>query len=490
LSARYLEERRAGDAEDALAAAIAATVRPTAVASLGASIAYGSLAATSFRGFADFAMIGAVGMALCWLATFGLLPALILRVGKRSPPRPDSAVLGSALVRLIGFRRPRRVVAILAALSAIALVIVVRFIAAGPFEYDLRRLGSADEDAVTERAWMKVSDQAFGRGLAGRTIIAADRIDQVPLIVDALRARNTGLAPGQQTIGAIESILDVVPADARDRLVVLDQLRRLLDDKALDALDERESAELREARPPDGLAAPTPGTLPASIRDGLTEKDGRIGYLIAIRPADALDELDGHDVIRFATAVSRLPLPTGETVTTSGASVIFANILETIEHDGPLVTSVAAAGLVVMIVLVVGRNRRAVAVLAATGVGALFMVAACAVLALRVTFLDFVALPITLGLGIDYAINIADRHDREGGADPIATLRSSGAAVFVCSLTTMIGYGSLLVSSNLAIRGFGMASLIGEVTSVLSALVLVPAVLALGTNRRRVAPTR
>ena len=47
----------------------------------------------------------------------------------------------------------------------------------------------------------------------------------------------------------------------------------------------------------------------------------------------------------------------------------------------------------------------------------------------------------------------------------------------------MIGYGSLLVSDNLAIRGFGTASLIGEVACVLTALVLVPAMLAL-RNRK------
>jgi predicted RND superfamily exporter protein len=54
----------------------------------------------------------------------------------------------------------------------------------------------------------------------------------------------------------------------------------------------------------------------------------------------------------------------------------------------------------------------------------------------------------------------------------------------VCSLTTIIGYGSLLVSDNLAIRGFGTASLIGEITCVLTALVLVPALLALAPGRR------
>src|ERR1044072_8200619 len=84
LIARYLEERRAHDIEEALAVAIAATLKPTAVAALGASIAYGSLAATSFKGFADFAIIGAIGMMLCWVASYTLLPALMLRFARNT----------------------------------------------------------------------------------------------------------------------------------------------------------------------------------------------------------------------------------------------------------------------------------------------------------------------------------------------------------------------------------------------------------------------
>jgi len=140
----------------------------------------------------------------------------------------------------------------------------------------------------------------------------------------------------------------------------------------------------------------------------------------------------------------------------------------------------------VMVLLLVGRNRRSVAVLAGTASGSLLMVAVCALLGLKVNFLDFVALPITLGLGIDYAINVAHRYDHEDIPDPITTLRTSGSAVFVCSLTTIIGYGSLLVSDNLAIRGFGTASLIGEIACVFTALVLVPAILALGRRHPRV----
>jgi hypothetical protein len=476
LIARYLEERRAHGVEQALAQAIRGTLRPTAVASLGASIAYGSLAATSFEGFADFAAIGAVGMALCWLTSYLLLPALMLRWGRTPRNAARDPRIGAILVRVLGFRRPRVVCGIALAGAVCATAVVARYVVDDPFEYDITRLRSEGSDAVTARSWMALSDRSFGRGYSGRTYIAADRLDQIPLIVHALRARDANIPPEHQTIGSITSILDFVPDDQPRKLAILAQLRALLDDDALDALTDRERAELAELRPPDDLGMITAQTLPPMVRDQLEENDGRIGYILSIRPAPRLDEWNGHDLIRFAGAVRTLQLGDGETVTTSGASVIFADIVTSISSDGPRVTAVAALGLAVMVVLLVGRNRRAAAVLTATAAGALLMVAACAVLGLKVNFLDFVALPITLGIGVDYAINIAHRHDHE--PDPLTTLRTSGSAVFVCSLTTIIGYGSLLISDNLAIRGFGLASLIGEIACVGTALVLVPALLA------------
>jgi hypothetical protein len=495
LIARYLEERRRDAMEEALSRAIVGTLRPTAVASLGAAIAYGSLAATSFKGFADFAVIGAIGMLLCWIATYTLLPALMLKVGRRTKIFHGDPLVGSTLVRLLGFRRSKLVVAVAAVIGVAACAVVARYVRHDPFEYNIKHLRSEGSDAARARDWMTISDKNFGRGYAGRTFIAADRLDQVPLIVDALHRIDEGKPKKAHTIGSIESIVDIngvslLPEDQQKRIAVLDQIRALLDDPAISELPDKERAEIAELEPPANLEPITAANLPKGIKDQFSEKDGRIGYLISIRPSEYLDEWNGRDLIRFANTVRELHLKDGERVTTSGASVIFADIVTTIQRDGPIVTGIAAIGLIVMVLLLVGRNRRAVAVLVATAGGSLLMVAACALLGLKVNFLDFVALPITLGLGVDYAINVAHRHDHEDIPDPITTLRTSGSAVFVCSLTTMIGYGSLLVSDNLAIRGFGTASLIGEVTCVLSALVLVPALLALGARRPTSLPTR
>ena len=482
LIARYLEEHRRHDADKALATAIVGTLRPTAIASLGAAIAYGSLAATSFKGFADFAIIGAVGMVVCWIASYVLLPALLVRWGRQTRIFDGDPIVGRTLVRLLGFERSPVVVAVALVLAIASSVIVVRYIAADPFEYDIKQLRSEGKDAEVARSWMNLSDRNFGRGITGRTVIAADRLDQVPLIVEALRAINAGLPPEKQTIGDIWSINAFVPDDQPKKLAVLAEIRELLDG-AVDALDDKERATLAELRPPDGLDEITLATLPPTLRERFTEKDGRVGYLIEIRPSNQLDEWNGKDLIRFADAVRELQLRDGEKVTTSGSSVIFADIVLSIERDGPLVTATATLGLIVMVVLLVGFNRRAFSVLIGTAAGSLLMVAVCALLGIKVNFLDFVALPITLGLGIDYAINMAHRQNAGDTLDPIETLRTSGSAVFVCSLTTIIGYGSLLISDNLAIRGFGTASLIGEVACVLAALVLVPAILALGRPR-------
>ena len=54
---------------------------------------------------------------------------------------------------------------------------------------------------------------------------------------------------------------------------------------------------------------------------------------------------------------------------------------------------------------------------------------------------------------------------------------STGAAVALCSWTTIVGYGSLLAASNQALHGFGLMAIIGEVVCLSAAIVALPALL-------------
>ncbi|CAN5379172.1 MMPL family transporter [soil metagenome] len=472
LVARYLEERRDGDARAAMARAIAGTIRPTLIASLGAAIAYGALAVTHFKGFGDFALIGGAGMLVCWLVSFVVLPVLVLRLAASARGR-EAPLFGRVAIGLFGFKKPAVACAIGGVLALASVAITVRYVAHDPFEYDMTKLRSDAPEALETRHWMKYVNETFGRGLAGMSrssYIAVDDLAQVPAVIAAL-----GDAHARDPIvGAVQSIDDAVPPDQAAKLAVLARLRAELDEAAGDLPDD-----LAKLRPADDLHAFTATDLPRELRAKLAERDGRIGYLVAVTPGPTFDEWDGRDLVRFSSAIRELHLPGGKTVTTSGPSVIFADVITAIRKDGVVVPVVAAGGLFVMVVLLVGRTRRAAAVLAGTALGSLLMIAICASIGLKINFLDFVALPIALGLGSDYASNVAHRADRD---DPGVALRSTGGTVLVCSLTTMIGYASLIASSNLAIRGFGLASLIGEVTCVVSALALVPALIAVGRS--------
>jgi hypothetical protein len=67
----------------------------------------------------------------------------------------------------------------------------------------------------------------------------------------------------------------------------------------------------------------------------------------------------------------------------------------------------------------------------------------------KLQFLNFIALPITFGIGVDYAVNIVHRYVHEGAGGAITAVRETGGAVILCSLTTTLGYLALVRSMQL-----------------------------------------
>jgi predicted RND superfamily exporter protein len=74
-------------------------------------------------------------------------------------------------------------------------------------------------------------------------------------------------------------------------------------------------------------------------------------------------------------------------------------------------------------------------------------------------------------------VNIFQRFHQEKDPDILEIIRTTGGAVILASLTTIIGYGSLLIAGNQAFVSFGMLAVIGEITCVTAAVVSLPAYL-------------
>jgi predicted RND superfamily exporter protein len=136
-----------------------------------------------------------------------------------------------------------------------------------------------------------------------------------------------------------------------------------------------------------------------------------------------------------------------------------------------------------LLVFVFFRNlRTSLEVVGSLTVGVILMCGAAAALGLKINFFNFIVFPITFGIAVDYGANVAARV-REHGGEVIGSLAEVGPAVALCSWTSIIGYGTLLYSLNRALRSFGWYAMVGEVTTIITALVLLPALLLLARPR-------
>jgi predicted RND superfamily exporter protein len=162
---------------------------------------------------------------------------------------------------------------------------------------------------------------------------------------------------------------------------------------------------------------------------------------------------------------------------------VFAEMIQSMGRDGPRATWLSF-GLVVVVTAFGTRSRRALfSVLGSLIAAVLWMIGFAAWGDLKLNFLNFVAIPLTFGIGVEYAINLYDRIVVEGG-DVARGIRSVGGAVILCSLTTILGYGSLLFADNRALVSFGHYAILGETTCIVSALLLMPALFWLTTRVR------
>jgi hypothetical protein len=227
-----------------LSARSVATVPGTLAATATASVAYGSLAITQFRGFRDFGIIGGVGMAFCWVATYALLPALLFALERRGwlrpgPPEPRSAA-GS---RVLLPHRPKWVVA-----SAVSLLVLV--------SHRGRALSSGRSNRGEHAQSALVQPRAgAGIGLDGqvRQSLRAWHLGRLrhrgshagrtrPPWPSDLRQADVGKDERARLFSNIVTLDDVLPKDQEAKLQVLADIRRLMDGKALRALPDEGSS--------------------------------------------------------------------------------------------------------------------------------------------------------------------------------------------------------------------------------------------------------
>lgn len=481
---RFGEELRKGTApRAAVGPALAGSLHGTLAASLTAAVAYAALIVTDFRGFRHFGIIGGVGMVACWLTTYTVLPVTLLWLARRGlikTRRPPA--IGAVLAKLAP--RPERVgraLAFGALIVVAAIAVTAHFLIDDPFQKDWRDLQADGGEIAKQHEVDQWLLKRFSSGkLASpsyKLAIAVDDRAQVRPTVQLLRDLEAKRPKGQELFSEVTSIDDLIPPDQDAKLVELAAIRTLFDDKIIDQIDEPDRSRMLRLKPPAQIAKIGEADIPEELKRLFVEQDGSVGRLIYVKGSPRFQTWNVEDRVVFANLVRELPLPKG--VIIGGEPLVIADIVESMKEDAPIMVVVSLLGSILVVAVVVGYRRHGTITLVCGVCGVVVMIAACALAGLKVHFLDLIALPITIGIGIDYAVNLTARDRADGGTDtPAQLLGTTGGAVLLCSFTTTVGYGSLLLSSNGGVRAFGLAAILGELACITMALVLAPALLA------------
>ena len=377
--------------------------------------------------------------------------------------------------------------------KAPALVVLVTLVALGfvarklpeylkdPWEYDFSKIGSAHTQSSGAGKWSTKADQVFGgkMNIAGAMMLA-DTPEQVPLVKQAILA-NDAKDPKGHLVADVVTVADLLPGpveEQKKKIEVLDRIHGRLTPAVLHKLDADERRRVDELTPPADLAPVLGKDLPGLLRRRFEENNGRVGTVFYVRFKNDTQFSDGHVLLRIAQTTDNVHLPDGTVVQTASHSTIFAEIVRSMQRDGPLATLVSFAAVLVVVVIATSSWRGAFAVIASLIVGVAFTLGGASLSDLRLNFFNFIALPITFGIGSEYPFNIFDR-TRLLERDVSSALRLSGGAVALCSYTTTVGYSSMLVSDQRALQSFGRLAMSGEIACVAAALIFLPALLHL-----------
>lgn len=527
--ARYEEERAGGrDTRRALERTFSGTGMGILAAALTTAFAFSTLLLTGFKGLMELGFISGSGLLLAVLATFTALPALLVfherqrTVGVPTQGRLRAGARVGYLEPL--YRYPW------ATLAASALLVGVSLLALGRVRSDFNLLHLQSEGTESVIWEQKIFESTKRSVLFGE--IAAGSLEEVKRKVAALKSL--------PSVAEVESIASVIPEDQERKLRLIKELRPLLADISLQRVkaDSVDFAALRSVlegikfkmvedsgAPPEmrevrrlierflettgrmsetdvrqalsgfqeelgrdleeklailkGNLQAEPMTiadLPPELRTRYVGKTGK--YRLFVFPSE--DVWEFHPLARFVADLTSVdPDALGAPVTN------FAYLRATKEgyEKAGLYAFLGVAFLALLTFRAVVPTLLALVPLA---VGAVWTLGLMALLQVPFNVANLLFLPLIAGIGIGNGIHVVHRfrESKHVAGEPSPLARSTGKAIALSSLTTMVGFGSLMISNHRGIHSLGLVITLG-VGSVLAASVTVLPGLLLILSRRR-----
>ena len=489
--ARYVEERQAG------ASVAVATERMVGETGLGVFTGAITSAGTffamcvgSFRGLRDLGFLIGTGILICAVAILVLLPAMIAwndGARKRSEGRPKKLHLQSLLLEhvLVWSARHKRV-----AIAGIAILSIVGGVLALDFEFD----ASVDSLRSNEAPSFAVSNEIaekFGASLSYMMAIAeGSTMDEA---VRRTHDIDTRLAPflADGTVSSCESILTYLPLAERQAEIIArvraDTTGRFdpariratfraalaengFREEAFDAYLDRMSRFLAPARPItlEDLEGSGLGRI---VDRYVHREDSRVRIVTYLYTTDRRWRRDPPPGLVEALQAN------DPGIVVTGTNVVGRELRHIFLHDSRVSVALGLALVAVLLWFDFRSIRLTAIALAQLVCGVLLMLGTMRLLDMSINYANAFVATMIMGVGIDYAIHIVHRFHLNGGVLDEGVIET-GKGVVLAAATNVAGFGTLAFGKYPAMRSVGIVALIGSLTCLLTALTLVPALMA------------
>jgi len=479
---RLVEEESQGRSlREALTTALSHTGVGISTGAVTTSIAFFGMAFTRFKGLSELGILGGVGILMTLLSTFTVLPALIVRARKIWSVSAETIFVPRfGMDALAPFVRKNRGAILV---GAAVLTVIMGWCALGVgFSTDMTELRPDDSEIFTtqENIW-----EIFSGSSSEIIVTVADKDLDVAL---AASEEAQSILLTYTEISSVEGPGVWLPSERRQRenLMRVEELH--LDTVLEDFRTSRDRLGFTETAFSDfegGLQAFANGEVEPITFSDLTNtpgeeyvqkyirKDGeawRVTLFAYPQSGVWIDDIDRTLVERLKNAAPDVEV--------ASISLVLAETRKIVTSDFLLATVIAAFG-VFFSLFIQFRDMKTVCVsMLSLGCGVVWMLGCMRLLGVSLNFANVVVAPMVVGIGIDDNIHLFHRFTEKRGGSMTDALVFSGRAVIMTSVTTVLGFGSLVFARYGGLKSIGMVSVLGVTLCLVSAIFITGALMA------------
>jgi predicted RND superfamily exporter protein len=484
---RYHQERASGaDLSSAIETTLMQTGRGVWTGAFTTIFAFAVLFFSRVRGIVELAFLVSIGLLCALLCIYLVLPSFLIWIDQRKKPYLYVPLKTFRFRHLSSFleRRPLPSFFLLIGITLFFIFFAFRL----EIERDFRNLRPKEIEPLQVFDRMA---KAFG-GRRWEAITVHEGKDLSSLLTK--EEEIAGVFEKYQKEGKIDSFVSLsqfIPSPEKQRRVAtaiqesidLEKVRRNfikgLKESGFEIGGFRTILESLEALDEGNEKIYSPETLIGSLNQGalkkglenlLVQKGGSykiVSHLYYQKGKLSLDQL-GKEL---------------QGVSVTGPEKVESEILRIVKEDLLFLTPVAFLIVLILVFLHFGRWRTTLFTLMPLAMGLTWMMGAMSLFGIRINFVSAVILPMIVGMGIDNSVHLMHRFLEGGGKDAGLALRTTGRAMAMCSLTTMLGFGSLATARYQALSTMGWVTILGMGFCLMAALCFLPTLLILSKEK-------